>query len=258
MYASNFCGSEDSFAFVADHAVTGATVTFFGEVVDGSITLGYSHAILKEKGDAPNGTENPDGTVTVGGVEGTIIQEPGTSIDFPEGTVVIGTDFSVDDDIAVIEAVEGSEIFTYDDIQTLDDFREILESYPDGSIPGLAVVGHGANGGVQLPGKGDDIDGETLTNGEHDDLIELIDEKLEEDATIYILGCSQFDEGDARYIQDLADATDRAVIANEGDVGFGIDEGWWWWEADEYIFTCDGHWVEVTPSGSEAPNSDSP
>ena len=258
VYVPNFPDGTDSFAFVADHAFLDVPVTFIGDVVDGVVHLAYQHAVLKEGDDTTNGTENSDETITIGDVTGTIIQGPGTTIDFPEGTVVIGTNESVPDDIAIIDSVEGSEIHTHDDISSLDELSEILDSYEDGSIPAIVFVGHGADGGVQLSGNGDDLDGDTLTDGDHQDLIDLINDKLEDDATIYIIGCTQFDQDDAEHLQDLADATGHPVVANEGDITIDMDEGWWWWEDDEYLFYGHENWVEVTPEDAEGDAVGSP
>jgi len=252
VYVPDFPDGTDSFAFVADHAFLGVPVTFFGDVVNGVVELEYQYSTTKEEDDETNGTEDADGTITVDDVTGTIIQEPGTTIDFPEGTVVIGTDDGVPNDIAIIDSGEGSEIHTHDDISSLDELREILEGYEDGSIPAIVFVGHGADGGVQLSGNGDDLDGDTLTDGNHQDLIDLINQKLEEDATIYILGCTQFDQDDAQHLQDLADATDHPVVANEDDVTW-YDYDWWW---DEFI--GEGNWVEVTPEEDEGDAGGSP
>ena len=252
VYVPDFVDGNDSFAFVADHTFLDVPVTFIGNVADGVVNLQYQYTAStdKDEGDLPNGTENPDGTITVGdgdeAVTGTIIQEPGTTIDFPEGTVIIGTDDSVDNDIAIIDSGEGSEIHTHDGVSSLDELAEILEGYPDDSIPAIVIVGHGTLGGGVSTENGDDIDGETIDDGTHQDLIDLINQKLEEDAEICVLGCDQFSEGTADGIQDLANATGHPVVANEDPVTF-VD--YWFWY-DDYFYG-QGHWVEVSPEEEE-------
>jgi hypothetical protein len=73
------------------------------------------------------------------------------------------------------------------------------------------------------------------------DLEDLIDQKLEPGAPIYILGCDQFSEGTAGGIQEMADGTGHPVICNEDPVVF-VERPLWW----DYFYG-EGHWVQVNP-----------
>lgn len=244
VYLPTANGTPDTFAFEAEHLITGAPVLFLGDVrADGSVLLGYRYETerKKDKGDNPNGTENPDGTITVSDgtttVTGTVVQEPGTTIDFPDGTVIVGTDNSVSNDVGIIDSGEGSEVHVHDEVGSHDELEDILNSYPDHSIPAIVLVGHGAGNGGVLVGSGPGFTGPDLPS----DLEDLIDQKLKPGAPIYVLGCDQFEQGSADGIQDLADGTGHPVISNEAPVIF-VERPLWW----DYFYG-EGHWVQVDP-----------
>ena len=206
------------------------------------------------KNDKPggdqNGVLNPDGTITVttdygDTIVGTVVQQPGTAYDFEPGTVVIGTDNSVSSDVAIVEATEGDMIFVHDDVSSLAQIVAILSEYPDGSVPALAVIGHGRTGGCAI---GDatvpDFSGEEIVAGREDALIDMVGRKLEPDGRVIMVACDQFDTGDAFFLQRLADTLDRPVVANEDPVTF----------CSVYFFRSfvgEGNWVEVEPQDQD-------
>ncbi len=211
----------------------------------------------KKKLGHPKGGEsidNPNGTVTVheypadekfiprvtnpiSSVTGEVIQGPGTRIDFPRGTFVIGTNHGLDHDVDMIGKKEDWQIRWIDGVASEDTLISILDDVPDGSLPGFVLVGHGAwEGGVNKM-----VDGFKYPFG-NDRLWEIIGKKLKPDAVITILGCEQFMPGSAKGIKHIAEKSMRSVVCNESHVRFGKPYGlgpkdWW----------GDGRWFLIKP-----------
>jgi histidyl-tRNA synthetase len=149
--------------------------------------------------------------------------------------VVIDTDNGVDDtdsidEIACIrQCQKAKELHSYSGVTSLGQVWAILKLHKDGSIPALAISGHGGIGGVMFEaGENEDgyvpdtnFDGHTLGGGKYDEVVDMIKKKLKPGATIYVLGCNACSGGlNERGTQKLADVTGRKVVANESAVTF--------------------------------------
>jgi fructoselysine-6-P-deglycase FrlB-like protein len=79
----------------------------------------------------------------------------------------------------------------------------------------LVISGHGYGAGINTKGSGNELSGYTITLP----VIELINDRLEKDAPIFILGCGCGSaDKEAQYLSDI---TKRKVISNTEHVEDG-------------------------------------